>query len=640
VKTRHVATLLLGSTLTALSGTKASAQDAPTPAPLPPSGAVSTDPDLSQLSIEELARLPVRSASKREEPLSTAPTALFVITGDEIAQSPANSLAEVLRLAPNLQVQQIDARSYAISARGFNGYESSNKLLVLMDGRSLYSTLHSGVFWELRQPLLEDIQQIEVISGPGGTLYGPNAVNGVVNITTRDARETIGGLLRASYGTDARTIGARYGFTIGDNAAIRFYGNAFARDGLPDGFGPNVDDSISGYRVGFRSDAGAGRNIFTVQGDYFADETDQLPGDGDRGGNVTARWHRDVDEQSSFELQAYYDYFRRRFLLARDALETLDFEAQYNRSQGAHEIVAGLGVRTTRDEFTNNANVFTLDPPSRRLWILNAFVQDRFALTARLSVIAGVKLERSSFSGAELLPNVRLAWRLAPNNLLWAAVSRAVRTPSRIDRDLVGAPILVRATDFRSEKLVAFEAGYRGQPTATTLLTVSVFYNLYDDIRAAEFIGNPLPARLANNLTGHTYGLEAWGSWQALTWWRLSAGVSLLSKHFHLEPGTTDISGAAALGQDPDYQLLLRSSMNLRSNLVLGAGLRAVGGLETPATGSYVEADARLGWAVSDQVELFVAGNNLLHRSHVESNDANRAQRAERSAYLGTRLRF
>jgi iron complex outermembrane recepter protein len=637
VKTRRFA-FLLGTAAVACPATGAAAQDASTPTPA--SASVPPAPDLSQLSIEELAQLPVRSASKREEPLSAVPTALFVITSDDIANSAANSLAEVLRLAPNLQVQQIDARAYAISARGFNGYESSNKLLVVMDGLSLYSTLHSGMFWELRQPLLEDIRQIEVISGPGGTLYGPNAVNGVVSIATRDARETIGGLLRGTYGTDERTIGARYGLTLGDNAAIHFYGNAFARDGLPDGFGPNVDDSVSGYRIGFRSDAGVGRSTVTFQGDYFADETDQVPGDGDRGGNLTLRWQRDLDAHSSFDVQVYYDHFRRRFLLARDALETLDFQAQYNRSQGAHEIVAGLGVRTTRDEFVNNANPFTLVPPSRRLWILNAFVQDRIALTPELSLTAGVKLERSSFSGAEVLPNVRIAWHPNAGNLLWAAASRAVRTPSRIDRDLAGPPILVTAPDFRSERLIAFEAGYRGQPTGSTTLSVSVFYNLYDNIRTAEFIGNPLPAQLSNNLTGHTYGLEAWGSWQALSWWRLSAGVSLLSKHFHLEPGTADISGAAALGEDPSHQFLLRSSMTLRPNLVLETGLRAVDGLETPSTGGYVEADARLGWTVFEHLELFVAGNNLLHRTHAESNDANRGQLAERSAYVGTRLRF
>jgi iron complex outermembrane receptor protein len=352
------------------------------------------------------------------------------------------------------------------------------------------------------------------------------------------------------------------------------------------------------------------------------------------------RWNGDLDSRSSMHLQAYYDHFRRRFSGALDSLETLDFEGQYNRSSGRHELVGGFGVRTTRDQFVNTANPFGLTPESRRLWILSAFVQDRFALTDTLSLIAGVKVERSSFSGFEVLPNLRIAWQPDPAHLLWAAASRAVRTPARIDRDLAGGGILVPATDFNSERLVAFEAGYRGQPSHRTSINISVFVNLYDDIRTAEFIGNPLPAQLSNNLTGHTYGLEAWGNWQALPWLRLSSGLSLLGKSFHLAPGTTDISGAAALGNDPHWQAMLRSSMTLRPNLVLDAGLRAVDGLETPDTPRYVEADARLGWTVSDHVELFVAGSNLLRRRHVESNDTGRGQLAERSAYAGARLKF
>ncbi len=635
MKNSRFATLLLSPAAIAFPVTGAAAQD-----PQATSASLQMVQDLSRLSIEELARLPVRSASKREEPLSAAPTALYVITGDEISRSAANALTEVLRLAPNLQVQQINARDHAISARGFNGYEQSNKLLVLLDGRSLYSTLHSGVFWELRQPLLDDIEQIEVISGPGGTLYGPNAVNGVINITTRDARETVGGLVRGTFGSNEHTLGARYGFRIGSDAALRFYGQAFSRDGLRDGLGPDIDDGYSGYRLGFRLDTGLGRSTVTLQGDLFENDSDVLPGDGDRGGNVNLRWRRELDDRSSLNAQFYYDHLRRRFQLATDALETVDFETQYNRTQGAHEIVAGFGVRTIRDEFINNANIFGLDPTSRRLWILNAFAQDRFSLAPELSLTAGIKLERSSFSGVELLPNLRIAWHPRPTHLIWAAVSRAVRTPSRIDRNLVAPPILVAATQFRSEKLIAFEAGYRGQPSDTTSLSISLFYNLYDDIRTAEFIGNPLPVRLSNNLTGHTYGLEAWGNWQALPWWRLSAGVALLGKDFRLETGTSDTTGAAALGDDPNYQLLLRSSMNLGDSVMLDVGLRAVDGLATPATDSYVEADARLGWTVSDTLELFVAGNNLLHRTHAESNDGNRAQLAERSVHAGTRIRF
>lgn len=611
----------------------AAAQAAPPPPPPP-------GQDLSRLSIEELAQLPVRSASKQEELLSAAPTALYVITGDDIAHSNATTLPEVLRLAPNLNVQQVNAREYAVSARGFNGFETSNKLLVLIDGRSVYSTLHSGVFWELHQPLLDDVAQIEVISGPGGTLYGPNAVNGVVSIATRDARDTIGGLVRGSYGSDERTIGARYGFALGDNAALRVYGNYYGRDGLHDGVGPDLDDSVTGYQAGFRSDFGIGGSEATLSGDLFRNELDYLPGDHERGGNLSAHWAGDLDAHSSFQFQTYYDYFQRSFQGASDSLETMDLEGQYNRNGGAHALVAGAGVRTTRDTFANNANSFLLVPPSRRLWILNAFVQDRFALTSQLSLIAGVKVERSSFSGFEILPNLRLAWQPNGRNLLWAAVSRAERTPSRIDRDLSAAGILIPATDFQSERLIAFEAGYRGQPSANTSFSLSLFYNLYDRIRTAAFVGNPLPVQLQNNLVGHTYGLEAWGNWQPLPWWRLSAGLSLLGKRFHLSAGASDITGNAALGDDPGYQVLLRSTMNLRPSVTFDAGLRAVGGLETPDIPAYVEADARLGWRVADHVELFAAGNNLLHRTHAESNDINRGQLAERSVNAGARLRF
>jgi iron complex outermembrane recepter protein len=627
--------LLLAPACAALPAA-AAAQEAPAPAP-----PATADQDLSQLSIEQLAQLPVRAASKLEEPLSAAPTALYAITAEDIARSAATSLPELLRLAPNLQVQRVNAREYAISARGFNGFESSNKLLVLLDGRSLYSTLHSGVFWELQQPLLEDIAQIEVISGPGGTLYGPNAVNGVVSIATRDARETLGGLVRASYGSDERTIGARYGVSLGTDAALRLSGNYYGRDGLPDGIGPDLDDAVTGYQLGFRADAGLGRGTATVQGDLFRNSLDYLPGDHENGGNLSARWAGDLGAGSALQFQAYYDYFRRRFQGAGDSLETIDFEGQYNRDAGgAHELVAGFEVRTTSDSFTNTVNAFQLTPPSRRLWILSAFAQDRFALTPTLSLIAGLKVERSSFSGVELLPNLRLAWQPNARNLVWAAASRAVRTPSRIDRDLTAAGVLVRADDFRSERLIAFEAGYRGQPSRNTSFSLSLFYNLYDGIRSGAFIGNPLPVQLGNDFVGHTYGLEAWGNLQALPWWRLSAGLSLLHKDFHLRAGGSDITGAAALGDDPDYQLMLRSAMTLRPNLVLDASLRAVGGLDAPPIPAYAEADVRLGWRVLEHVELFAAGTNLLHRTHAESNDANRGQLAERSAMVGTRLRF
>jgi iron complex outermembrane receptor protein len=596
--------------------------------------------ELSSLSIEELARLEVRSASKQAEPLSRAPTSIFVITDEDIVRSAATSVPEALRLAPNLQVQQIDARQYAISARGFNGFETANKLLVLIDGRSVYTPLHSGVFWELHSPLLEDLEQIEVISGPGGTLYGPNAVNGVVNIVSKNARETLGGLARATAGARERTIGARYGAPIG-NGALRVYANAFDREDMPPGPALAASDAIQGWQAGFRGDFGGGAGNFTVQGDIFDNDVDLLAGDGNRGHNLLARWTRRLGPASSFQVQGYYDRFERQFTLVSDSLTTFDLEAQYNGRAGAHDIVVGGGARTTRDEFINNLNIFRLDPVSRRLWVLNLFAQDRIALTPELDLVAGLKLEESSFTGLQFLPSARLAWHPSDSALLWAAVSRAVRTPSRIDRQLVALPLLAQATGFQSEKLIAFEAGYRGQPAAGTSLSVSLFYNLYDDLRTTEFApGGALPIRLANSLKGHSYGIEAWGSRQLTSWWRASIGLSALSKHFHVKDGAVDIANRASLGLDPDFQVHARSRMDLTPRLHLDLGVRGLDDAGTPGLGGYVEADARLGWRASDLIELFVAGTGLLHDDHIESPERARAQRIRRSVFAGTRLRF
>jgi iron complex outermembrane receptor protein len=627
---------LLGPACLAAHATAASAQDAPAPEP--------ASQDLSTLSIEELAQLPVRSASKREEPLSGVPTALFAITGDDIIGSGATSLPEALRLAPNLQVQQVDGFEYAITARGFNGVASSNKLLVLIDGRSIYSTLHSGVFWQLHSPLLEDIQQIEVISGPGGTLYGPNAVNGVISIASRDARETLGGLVRGTAGAFEQTIGARYGFALGATGAIRFYGNHYDRDALTQGpIGPAIDDAFSGWQAGMRADLESGASHFTLQGDLFDNDVDSLPGDGHRGHNILARWSRNLSDTSSFRVQAYYDYFERQYLLAFDSLQTFDLDAQFNASFGAHDLVMGGGVRTTRDRFTNDLNGLALVPGSKRLWIYNGFVQDRIRLTPALSLTVGIKAEETSFTGVELLPNVRLAWQPDERTLLWAAVSRAVRTPSRIDRQLEFQPFLLPAPDFVSEKLIAFETGYRGQPTQNTTLSISFFYNLYDDIRSADQV-TVVPApqfRLANGLEGRSYGVEAWSTTQLASWWRLNLGASVLFKHFRVKPGQIDVSARDAVGQDPDFQLFARTRMNLTDRLQLHAGLRYVGEIDNaPAIGAYVEADASLSFRLNDLVELYVAGRNLLHDGHLESNDADRAHLAQRSLAVGTRLRF
>lgn len=594
-------------------------------------------PDLSDLSIEQLAQIPVTSASKREQPLSTAPTALFVITSDDIQSSGVTSLPEALRLAPNLWVQQVDASQYSITARGFNGLQAGNKVLALIDGRSIYTPLGSSVLWNLHSPLLEDVQQIEVISGPGGTLYGPNAVNGVINITSRDAQDTLGTLLRATAGSQERTIAARHGISLGSTGAIRFSLNWHDSDGLPARTGADADDDFRGWQAGFRSDFLTDADHFTVQGSLFRTDSDVGPRDRAKGHNLLARWSRSLGSASSFQLQAYYDRFKRRFTLVQDSLETMDAQAQFNTTARRHELVVGSGIRTTRDEFINDLNIFQLNPPRRRLWVYNAFVQDRVRLSPDLSLIAGVKAERSSFSGWQVLPNLRLAWQPSDRALLWTAVSRAVRTPSRIDRQLEAPPFLAAAPDFASEKLVAVEAGYRGQPSRTTSLSVSGFVNFYDDLRTTEFIGGSF--RLSNGRKGVTYGVEAWGSAQLTRAWRVSLGGATLWKDLDNKDGHVDLIPRNSIGNDPHWQLVGRTDVELAPRLNLTLNGRAVGRIEmAPRIGSYVDAGGQLAYQLTDMLELFVAGRNLVHRAHAESNDPDAGQLAKRSIYAGARV--
>jgi iron complex outermembrane receptor protein len=599
-------------------------------------------PDLANLSIEQLAQIKVTSASKQEQPLSQAPAALYVITGQDIQDSGVTSLPEALRLAPNLTVQQIDASQYSIAARGFNGIQAGNKLLVLIDGRSIYTPLADNVIWQLHQPLLEDLQQIEVISGPGGTLYGPNAVNGVVNITTKSALDTIGGLVRGTAGPDERTAAARYGFSLGSSGAMRVYADWDNRDGLPAGIAGPIDDHFRSWQAGFRSDFGGAADTFTIQGDLFH-ATDQVsPGDRDSAHNILARWSHVLSANASFQLQSYYDWYSSDVTLVRQSLSTIDNEAQLNVTSGAHQLVAGAGVRATKDLFINNLNAFELNPESRRLGVYNIFAQDRFAIAPTLALIAGLKLERSSFVGWQVLPNFRLAFQPTANALFWAAVSRAVRTPSRIDRELELLPILAPSTDFGAEQLVALEAGYRGNPASWLSLSVNVFYNFYKDLRTTEFSpGNTLPIELLNGRKGNTYGVEGWAKAQILPWWRLSIGASTLHKNFHLVDDRVDTQPRNSLGADPHWQVVGTSDMDVAPKMKLTLDVRGVGPLDLPpAVPGYVDAGGKLAYALTNNVELFVAGRNLVHRTHAENGDRGASQLAKRSVYAGTRLRF
>jgi len=619
--------LLLGASLLALMAGRAPAHEE----------------DLGRLSLEQLGEVAITSVSKHAEPASEAPASVFVITGDDIRRSGATSIPEALRLAPNLQVTRINAVSYAISARGFNGFETANKLLVLIDGRSVYTPLFSGVLWEAQNVDLADVERIEVISGPGGTLWGANAVNGVINIITKDARDTKGGFAVANAATTEGSGSIRYGGPLGEDGAWRAYVTGFSRDDSLTLSGDRAHDQWKGLQGGFRTDWSHGSDDFTVQGDAYQDRTTSLlrllaPNGRLRGGNLTGSWSRTLSN-GGLSVLAYYDKATRWSPQLEDSLQTYDLEAQHNFWIGRNAVVWGAGYRVTRDYFINTLNAAVLEPEKRHVELADVFIQDEVTLRPDLTLTLGLKGEHSSLAGSDYMPSARLAWRPTERMMWWAAVSRAVRTPSRIEHDLVydlpGLGRLINNDTFDSEHLVAYEAGYRGRPIDRLSLSLSVFYNDYDDLRTNEGeatgtlpagSGMYYPVHVGNGIAGHTWGVEAWGSYDVADWWRLSAGASTIDKRFHQKAGHVDIAGLFSTGNDPDYQASLRSQMTFQ-DLDVDFALRRVAELPKPRVDAYTEADARVGWRMNDDVEFAVGGTSLLDEAHVEAPEQRQVRR-------------
>lgn len=581
--------------------------------------------DIADLSLEELANIEITSVSKRPERLGDAAASIYVITSDDIRRSGARSIPEILRLAPNLQVARVDSAQYAISSRGFNS-TTANKLLVLIDGRSVYTPLFSGVFWDVQDTLPEDIERIEVISGPGGTQWGSNAVNGVINIITRDSRDTQGGFVGLGAGDDERGAAVRHGGRLGEHGNYRIYARQFGRNETATGSGVSRRDAFEYRQGGFRLDWTETGDRVTLQGDSYDGRIGQPVG-GDKvlsGGNLLARWSRALADGSALQLQAYFDRTRRTYPGSfAESLDTGDIELQHRFKWGsAHDIVWGGGYRWLRDDVTNSAALAFL-PARRDLQLGNLFVQDTIVMSEGLKLSLGLKLEHNSYTGRELLPNVRLGWQVDDRTLLWSAISRAVRTPSRLDRDFHApgnAPFLIAGgPTFVSEIVTAYELGYRSQPSSRSSFSVSTFYNVHDNLRSVEGGAGGLPPFiLGNSMEGETYGIEAWGSHQAADWWRLSAGYSQLHKSLRFKPGSNDVSGLQAAGNDPTQQFSLRSQMNLPKRWELDLSLRVVDKLPNPQVPGYSTVDLRLGWNPVPGVELSLSAKNLFDRRHAE----------------------
>ncbi|MBC8873066.1 MAG: TonB-dependent receptor [Planctomycetes bacterium] len=601
----------------------------------------------------------VSTVSRTASTVGQSPAAVYVVTGEMIRRSGARSIPEVLRLVPGMNVARVNGNRWAVSARGFNEV-FANKLLVQIDGRTVYSPVFSGVYWDQQDVLLEDVDRIEVIRGPGATVWGANAVNGVINIITKRARDTQGMFAEGGGGSREHGFGAfRYGGQIGDSLHYRIYGVLFERDG---GFSPtDAGDDWRKRQMGFLVDwEPCDDQRLTVQGDFYRGQTERrydsvMPAppffrsgvdeiEEPAGSNVLMRWSREIDEESDWAVQLYYDSIDRPEQISgfSDSYTTFDLDFQHRFAAGRdHSLTWGFGYRHTRS-VTEGVYVVSFDPPSRSFGLISAFVQDQITLSPdRLNLVVGSKFEDNDFSGFEFQPTARLLWTPSDRQTVWASVSRAVRTPSRSDQDirLVAYPAAVsfappgatfvqalgsRGVD--SEQLLAFEIGARAQPNDDFWWDLAVFSNHYDDLvmryPVTPFLPAPsLPPALwpfvaTNAGRAHSYGFELAATYRPTPCWDLRGGYSFLKMHLDAPPGQSP--GGNQEGTSPQNQAFLQSSWNWGRGLELDLIGRYVDTLLALAVPSYVVLDARLAWSPTETLEMAVVGRHLLDASHAE----------------------
>lgn len=622
------------------------------------------DDDLFEMSIEDLLSIQVTSVSKKERDQSASPAAIFVITNEDLRRSGVTSIPEALRMVPGMNVARIDSNKWAVSSRGFNG-RFANKLLVLIDGRSIYSNTFSGVYWEEQSVFLEDVERIEVVRGPGGTLWGANAVNGVINIITKRADDTRGGLVTTSVGDEERgRLGVRYGASLGDKTDGRAYIESFQRDEFVHTTGGGANDDWQMVRAGFRLDSELGTNDHVVvQGDIYKGEIDQALALAslappfrqvfdDRvetsGGNVLGRWQRTRSPTSEFALQMYVDKIDREEAFGHQKIDTFDLDFQHQFAVGKrHDIVWGFGYRHLED---NNAGklVLTITPRKRSDQLYNVFIQDEINLVEdRLWLTLGSKFENNDYSGTEFQPSAQVLWVPNESHKFWVSAAKVVRTPSRLDHDFTvlarvippteitnpfGFPIamtLVGDPNVGPEELSAWEFGYRTNLWSGTSVDISAFYNDYDNVRSVDRdaivpMGTYAlqPLRFNNELSATSHGVELSFVWQAAQNWRWDLAYSYLEMDFDLR----DDFDAMANAVSPRHQLSLRSNIAINKRLDFDLWLRYVD--DSAATDlsilalhqidNYMTLDVRIAWRPQENVEFSLVAQNLFDSQHLE----------------------
>jgi iron complex outermembrane receptor protein len=625
-------------------------------AALPASGespSLTQSTNILDIPIEEL--LKVTSVSRRPEPLAGAASAIDVITEDDARRDGFRSIADSLRLVPGIQVAQISSHTWAVSSRGFNN-EYASKLLVLMDGRSVYTPLSAGVYWDAVDLMEEDLERIEVIRGPGGTLWGANAVNGVINIISKSSRDTQGWLMTGGGGNEEQGFGGvRYGGKLGEQTTFRVYGKYDNHDDTVFTDGSDGEDAWQMGRAGFRLDSGSEElNLFTVQGDFYMAQEDwlytqpiptppfdQVVNDSNDvlGANLLGRWTHQFEDDAEFIFQTYYDHTDRESNLPREQRDTFDVDMQHHFAPlNRHNLVVGLGYRYTTDDI-ENIYASSFDPDSRSLHLFSGFIQDEITMVEeRLRLTLGTKVEHNDFTGVEVQPGARLAWTPSEAHTLWASVARAVRTPSRAEDDVRinrNSPLIPPGTvvaiwgdqSGESEDLLAYELGYRAVPVERLSVDIAAFFNNYDDLRSLE--PGPIPPTppnavagfySSNTLKGESYGIELATDWEAgKSWWHIRTAYSYLHLDLDTKAGGTDVNTILLLeGNAPRHQFSIRSQMDIRHNVEFDIGLRYVDDLENPDIPAYTALDLRIAWRPRTNLELSLVGMNLLDPQHPE----------------------
>ncbi len=617
------------------------------------------DTDLTELSLQALMNIEVSSVAKKPQSLADAAAAVYILSQDDLRRSGVTSLPEALRMVPGLQVAQIDANKWAITSRGFNG-RFANKMLVLMDGRSVYTPLFAGVYWHVQDTMIEDIERIEIIRGPGATLWGANAVNGVINIITKSSADTGGGIFSTHIGDEQRARGSvRYGGVIGDNAHYRAYGKFLSRDDAMAPSGGDASDGWEALRSGFRFDWDLpGRDRFTLQGDLYDGEAGQqferysltppyaeIINDESSfsGSNLQARWSRSVSDEEELELRFYYDRTQYKESRVDERRQSFDIDFQHRRRVGERQdVIWGVGFHRTADDIEDSEG-FRFDPDERDDQLISAFVQDDIGIgedNCRLTL--GSKFEYNDYTGFEVQPNIRALWKLRKRDALWMAASRAVRTPPRAWDDVAvwrmafpdpgGGPTNVVALfgnrDTVSEELMAYEAGYRTCTVRRTCVDVATFYNDYDNLTTIE-MGAPfleadpapihviLPQILGNKMKGSSYGVEISSNWELTHKIHVSAWYSYFTLDLTPDATSTDPAAQSAEGDAPKNQAHVRAYFDLPRGFRWDVAAYHVDDLPTQGVSAYTRLDTRFSWQRRG-LEASLALQNLLDSHHQE----------------------